>query len=114
MECPLCKSNKPSYTTFKDSKSKAIINVCNKCYLVYQQQNNNINYYDIKCGTTKAIDKDKHSRDVADYIFNFSKEFFIKELSKELTLNMSAVEIKFIEEFPRLDSGKLDYKKLDL
>jgi len=27
---------------------------------------------------------------------------------------MSAVEIKFIEEFPRLDSGKLDYKKLDL
>jgi len=48
------------------------------------------------------------------HMINFSKEFFIKELSKELTLNMSAVEIKFIEEFPRLDSGKLDYKKLDL
>ena len=48
------------------------------------------------------------------HMINFPKEFFIEELSKELTLNMSAVEIKFIEEFPRLDSGKLDYKKLDL
>ena len=80
MECPLCKSSK-RYTTFKDSKSNAIINVCNECYLIYQQQNNNTDYYNIKCSTTKVLDEDKHSRDVADYIFNFSKEFLNKTRS---------------------------------
>ena len=80
MECPLCKSSK-RYTTFKDSKSNAIINVCNECYLIYQQQNNNTDYYNIKCSTTKVLDEDKHSRDVADYIFNFSKEFLKKTRS---------------------------------
>ena len=73
-KCPLCGST-DCYTSFIDKPSNVSINVCNSCYLVYQKRDNKKNYYNIECGTTKVIDQNKHTKDVANYIFDFSKEF---------------------------------------
>ena len=38
---------------------------------------------------------------------------FIKEISEEIGINMVAITIKQVDDFPRLDSGKINYKVLN-
>ena len=38
---------------------------------------------------------------------------FIKEISEEIGINMVAITIKQVYDFPRLDSGKINYKVLN-
>ena len=74
VKCPSCGSLKV-YKSFKDKKTKVKINICDSCYFIYQPPCQDLDYYKIKCTTTKVLDLEKHSQDTADYIFNFSKKF---------------------------------------
>ena len=44
---------------------------------------------------------------------NFSKDKFLEKISEEITINMSSISLKILDELPRLETGKIDYKNLN-
>jgi len=69
ISCPICKSDK-ACETFKDEKSGIDVNVCENCYMIYQQKDPKVKYYEIQCRIQE--DFDRHARAVADYTLEFA------------------------------------------
>ena len=68
IKCPICNSQR-IYKSFTEKNYNLSINVCNDCYMIYQEINNDINYYDLECRTQD--DYEQHAKNVADYIYDF-------------------------------------------
>ena len=85
ISCPICTSDKV-YKTFKDKKSKIVVNVCKNCYMIYQQKNPEVNYYEIPCRIQE--DFDRHARIVADYILEFADINSILEIGSHSHLTL--------------------------
>ena len=59
IKCPICNSQR-IYKSFTEKNYNLSINVCNDCYMIYQEINNDINYYDLECRTQD--DYEQHAK----------------------------------------------------